>query len=557
MSVGKNLRGAGELSGRKRRFAAPSAIAIALGLAALGVTAPRPVYAVDDQQLQLLQDQIRQLQAQIDALKKTQTQQAQDQTVGGPQAGNRQAKVYVTGPAYMYGPYRAGGNEFGLSTADGQNTIELTGRLQFDAASYLGYERNAGLASPSKLESGVNGRRIRLGIVGQFAGDFQYGLIADFGGSSDSISPYVSGAATSEIENAFISYSGFNKPENMVPVSIDVGYIDAPIQLNEAMSSNDRLMLEAPTPEVIATEFGGGDNRSVFGARSYKSNYYAAAYVSGPTAGTPHNYAVSSDTSTSVESEVTSGEALAFLGRLTYQPYTDDISNIHVGVNGSYMVNPGATTTTASGIPAFGRSITLSDRPELRIDPTSLLSTGSIGNVADGGYIGGEFAGQYDHFFAQSEIYDYFIDRRSQVATAAAPLPSLNFYGGYLEGSWTIGGKRNYFPGAGAYTGVAPDAPLNMKAGTWGAIEFAGRFSYTDLNDHVSSGETLGTSGGVAGGEQTTASLAVNYYPYSNVKLMLEYDHTDVAKNTYAAGAAPTPAGAVINAVAARFQVAW
>jgi phosphate-selective porin OprO/OprP len=554
MSLEKKIGGIG----RTLRQAAPSSIALAVALAAFAAGSPKPVFAADDQQLQMLEDQIRHLQAQIDALKKTQVQQAQaqaDQTPGGPQPGNKPAKVYSTGAAYMYGPYRAGGNEFGLSTADGQNTIELTGRLQFDAGNYFDYHRASGNAT-HQLESGVDGRRIRLGVVGQFAGDFQYGLVADFGGSSDSISPYVSGAGASEIENAFISYQGFNKPDSAVPVSIDVGYIDAPIQLNEAMSSNDRLLMEAPTPEVIATEFGGGDNRSVFGFRSYKSDYYAAAYVSGPTAGAAHNFATSASASGS-ETEATNGEALAILGRATYQPYTDDAgTNLHVGVNGAYMANPGQTATSAAGAtPAYSaQAFTLSDRAELRIDPTSLLSTGSITNVRDGGYVGGELAGQYDHFFAQGELYDYMVER---FVTAAVPVaPDDNFWGGYAEASWTIGGHRSYYQGIGAYTGVAPDAPLNWKAGTWGAIEFAGRLSYTDLNDHLVAGKSSASTGGVAGGTQTTASAAINYYPYSNVKLVLEYLHTDLSKATYAAGSV-TPAGARIDAVAARFQVAW
>ncbi len=545
MSLEKRIAGTAELHGRKRRLVAPSAIAIALGLAVVAGV-PHPVLAADDQQLQMLEDQIRQLQAQIDALRKDQMKQAQAQAPVAIPAGTKPAAGYETG-----------GHQFGWVSADGKNSIEITGRLHLDTAGYFGQHFSPGLinatgaTNPAKLESGFDARRARFGVTGKFADDFLYTFILDFGGSSDSISPFVSGAATSEIENAFITYNGFNKPDQTVPMAFDVGYLDLPIQLNEAMSSNDRLMMEAPTPEVVATQFGGGDARSALGVRSYKSSYYAAAYVTGPAAGTPHNFATAGST-TATTQQVTAGEALAFLGRATYQPWSDSAgNNLHVGVSGSYMENPGFTTSTAAGgTPAFTRSLTLGDRFELRVDPTSVFST-TITNVSHGGYVGGELAGQYDHFFAQSEFYEYLVDREGQVAPV---LSSLSFWGAYAEASWTIGGRRNYNPTIGAYSGVAVDHPLDMKGGSgWGAVEFAGRFSYTDLND----GNNLNTATvtGVEGGTLSTASIGVNYYPYNNVKFMVDYIHSELSRAT--TGASPVGNGGRIDAVAARFQVAW
>jgi phosphate-selective porin OprO/OprP len=539
----------GELAfvGRKSRFAASSVVAIAVGLAMSGA-AVLPAHAADDQQLQLLSDQIRQLQAQIDALKKDQAKAAAAaQAQAAPIGSNKPALGYQTGS-----------HQFGWASADGQDSIELTGRLHFDVGDYLRYGHSAALTNPRSVESGWDARRARIGVTGKFAGDFNYTLIADFGGSDDGTNPYASGFASSEIENAYITYNGFNKVANPVPLAFDVGYIDAPFTLDEATSSNDIMFLERSSSQVVATAFGAGDNRSAIGARSYKTNYWAGFYVTGPTSGSPHNNPSSAQGATSAtESTVPNGEPLAVLGRATYNPYSDDVSSVHVGVNTAYVIQPGATVTTVTGggVPtAAAHSFTLSDRPELRIDPTAFLSTGAINYVNDAYVLGAEAAGAWEHFFAQGEYYHYVIDR---YATAAQQTPTLNFDGGYGEISYSFGGKRNYNPSTGAYTGVIPDAPLSLKeGGGWGAVELAARVSVVNLNDHTVPGLSLTNSGGVEGGDQTVYTFGVNYYASTNVRIMLDYIHATINKSTFATGAV-TPTNAHIDALAARFQVAF
>ncbi len=178
----------GELNGRKRRLAAPSAIAITVGLLAFAGFAQTPALAVDDQQLQLLSDQIRQLQAQIDSLKKAQAAQS-----AAPSAAQT-AAIGNNKPAYGY---ETGSHQFGWASADGQNSIELTGRLHFDVGSYINYKPNAGLVNPAELVSGANARRARIGVTGKFAGDFVYTIIGEFGGTSDTQNPFASGFTAS------------------------------------------------------------------------------------------------------------------------------------------------------------------------------------------------------------------------------------------------------------------------------------------------------------------------------------------------------------------------
>jgi phosphate-selective porin OprO/OprP len=74
------------------------------------------------------------------------------------------------------------------------------------------------------------------------------------------------------------------------------------------------------------------------------------------------------------------------------------------------------------------------------------------------------------------------------------PGPTLNFNGGYVEASYTFGGKRVYDPARGTYTGVIPTAPLAPGYNGWGALEVAGRFSIVDLNSPYLTTAKLGSA---------------------------------------------------------------
>jgi len=541
MAREKMLGGNQMLGAGKRRYLKPSLIAVALGFAAMSGFAQAPARADDTaQQLQLLEDQIRQLQAQIDSLKKEQMKQAQA-------APAKPAAIGANNPAYGY---ETGGHQFGWTSADGADSIELTGRIHIDAADYMRYRPQLNNATRTLEPFGWDARRIRLGVTGKFFSDWGYTLIGDFGGSSDSVSPYVSGAAASEFENAFITYNGWNK--GSFPVAVTVGYIDVPWVMDEATSSNDLLFMEGASAHTIATEFGGGDQRSAIGIVSAQPRVFGGAWLTGPAAGTPHTISTSALGATSAPAQTTvNGEAMAILGRIAGQPYTDAGSNIHVGVDAGWLMNPGATTTLVTGganVPYASRSLTLSDRPELRVDPTSLLSA-TISNVQHGWTVGPELAGQFDQFFAQGEYYYYHVDRFTQIGQAS--IPSVSFDGGYGEVSYAVGGKRKYNPGSAAYTGVIPDHPLSMsEGGGWGAVEFALKYSYVDLNSHVTD------PNGIEGGIQTIVGAGINYYANTNVRMMLDYEHINLKKDPSNANGGLFQ-GSNTDVLAGRFQVAW
>ena len=474
-------------------------------------------------QMNALQQQIQQLQQQLQSLQ-GQVKAAQDQAQQSQMTAKKVEAEQATQPKMTFTNGRPG-----WASADGQNSIQVTSRVQLDVGDYLNYDKD-GSGSPSKLDSGFNARRARIGLLGKFMGDFNYGLIFDAGGSSDGL-PSTPGAPSSIIENAYLTYNGFY--HGPVPVAIDLGYIDVPWTLDEATSSNDIMFLERSSSQVVATEFGAGDARSAFGFRSNDDRYWGAFYFTGPTAGATHSGVAHEQT--------------AALARLGYQVLQTPEYSLHVGVNGLDMFHAGGGSS---------QTLTLSDRPELRVDPTSILTTGAIN--ANHGYVAGvEIAGQYENAFLQGEYFHYWVDQYDSVSSTT-PTPTLGFNGGYVEASYSFGGRRKYLPATGAYSGVIPEHPLTMSThgfgGGWGALEIAGRYSYVDLNDHVTAGTSQTTTGGVYGGNQHVWAVGLNWYPNTNVRFMLDYLRASVNKLS---STGTTQGGAKIDAIAMRTQVAF
>ena len=82
----------------------------------------------------------------------------------------------------------------GTPYIDNLNCIALTSRLHLDVGGYdyrpdIGYGppgfHPAFYTVPQNLDSGINARRARIGVIGTFQADWVYSLIYDMGGSSD------------------------------------------------------------------------------------------------------------------------------------------------------------------------------------------------------------------------------------------------------------------------------------------------------------------------------------------------------------------------------------
>jgi len=476
------------------------------------------------------------------------------------------------------------GYHFGFSDATGDNTIELFGRLHIDTGGYTKYQPAPETLDQKGLADGVDLRRARFGVVGNFMQDWHYALVYDFGNTSDSnnpndafananssTSPTTSTNYLAGVENAFITYNGFYQHGERFPVAFDFGVQDVLWTMDEATSSNDTMFMERSSAQVVATNFGGGDFRTALGMRSNNDRYWLGAWLTGPNSGALHTAGAPCNTGTVAVTPgtpcVTSaamtglGPQLAFLGRAGYQVVQERDATLHVGFNYADLFAPRVGPNL--------QAVQLYDRPELRVDPTFFLNTGNI--PATGGQVfGAEAAATFYNFFVQGEYYHYTVDTRAGVTgtpgnlQGGVPGPTLNFNGGYVEASYSFGGRRLYDPTRGAYTGVIPALPLAPGSSGWGALELAGRFSYVNLNSPYLTTATLGSgysapgvfTGGTTtygGGEQTSFGVGLNWYPNLNMKFMLDYEHVVVDNPQFIGG--PNYRGATIDWIAGRTQI--
>jgi len=524
------------------------------GIAALGTTSlfagMGPAYsqsAGDQAEIAALKQQLRVMEEKLDKLQKQGNANAA--AVVAANAAARAADVKATRVATtnaampLKGPVASSSvamtmpnNRPTICTTDNENCIAITSRVHWDLGGYE-YRPNAAATSPQKLDGGENLRRARIGIVGKFFGDWNYALVYDFGGTSDGFggtaAGFLPGGGVSGVENAYLSYTGL-KPFGG-KMAIETGIMDIPYTLDEATSSNDILFMERSSAQVIAVNIAAGDFRSAAGTRWYNDMLWAGAYVTGPSTGAIHSASSAAPAGTS--------EQYGAVARVAGQVVSGKDYSIHLGADAEWLIQP------ARNLIANTQTVALSDRPELRLDPTTLVSTGAIANVSGAQVYSVEAAATYGPLILQGEYFWYNVDRGANTSVIPTGLPSVKFQGGYAQAGYVLTGEsRTYNAANAAYNGIKPAHPFSLDGAGWGAWEIAGRFSTIDLNGQ------LATPTGIAGGRQTVYTLALNWYVNGNVRFMLDYLHGDITKQASVVNGGD--AGARFDAVAMRTQVA-
>jgi phosphate-selective porin OprO/OprP len=184
-----------------------------------------------------------------------------------------------------------------------------------------------------------------------------------------------------------------------------------------------------------------GSFRSHVGIRGNTDRLWAGVYLTGPTLGAVH---IGSSTPT-VNGTT---EQYGSFGRLTYQLLQGEDYSLHVGGDAQAVFKSPTNTTTGIA------SLTLSDRLELRIDPTAILTTGAMANAFAAQVYSGEAAAGGGPLFFQGEYLHFNIDR-------ALGLPTLQFNGWNAQASWTLTGEsRVYNPSTGSYGTIIPTHPF-------------------------------------------------------------------------------------------------
>jgi phosphate-selective porin OprO and OprP len=279
-----------------------------------------------------------------------------------------------------------------------------------------------------------------------------------------------------------------------------------------------------------------GIQRASLGGNAATADYFASAYLTCPVFGAQ-------------KATLANGEQLAFIGRLAARPYHGEAWDLHAGFSGQTVLHP---NVNASGRPGLSRTtLSFGDFPELRIDFNELVSTGPI-SASGASVYGGELGARWRNFLVQGEYYQIGV---TQSKLRGASAPSLSFNGGYVEGSWVLTGEPHPYDAArAAWARPKVDHPFSVGDGGIGAWEVAARYSTLDLNSNIVPGVSQHVTGGIYGGRQRIAALALSWYPNDWLRFMLQFQYVDVNKLN---SAGMTQIGQRFETLAARAQATW
>lgn len=426
-----------------------------------------------------------------------------------------------------------------LASSDGQFTASFRGLMQLDGGIYdqddagplsSDFRRGSfGDATENErardMGDGVNFRRIRFGIEGKAFGDFQYNFTYEFGGSGNE--------EDGKVLAAWIQYDGLDFAR------LRMGAYAPATGLEDGVSASSSVFVERASVVEVVRGLAGADTRMGVGLYAGGDRWTLGGTVTGNLTGVQ-----------------TYDEQLGFVGRATVVPYKQDGSLIHLGFNASLILSPAATGPDVPG--GAPSPIRLRERPELRVDATRLVDTGSID--ADGvTALGVEFGAQRNTLYIQAEYFDIAVERRASV------LPDPDFSGWYVQGSWILTGERRVYNAANAgFENPKPEKAFSLKDGTWGGWELALRYSVLDLNYRENDLPALGS---VRGGQQDILSLGLNWYVNPGLTMQFAYrnvqvDRTSPGGTAFGAGAFATPAlgtevGQDLNIYSVRTQYAF
>ncbi len=259
-----------------------------------------------------------------------------------------------------------------------------------------------------------------------------------------------------------------------------VGHFKEPYSLEELTSDNYITFMERALPSVFnpSRNFGLGFSNAISDQRM--------TWAAG----------VFADTDGGAEAFSTRNR-FNITGRVTGLPvYADEGRRlIHLGVAGGFQVRDDTEQR-------------LRQRPEIHL-AQRYLDTRNF--HTDGNrLLGVEVAAVCGPLHLASEWKQSWID---QVGGK-----NLNVWGTYVSGGWFLTGEsRPYKKSSGTWSRVKPANPFDPDGGKWGALELAARFSYLNLNSH-----------NVRGGREANVSVGLNWYLYSNVRLMANYVYANV-----------------------------
>ncbi|HHT9116439.1 MAG: porin [Planctomycetes bacterium] len=271
-----------------------------------------------------------------------------------------------------------------------------------------------------------------------------------------------------------------------IPVvgNFKVGHFKEPFSLEELTSSNYITFMERSLPNVFAPARNTGmmlHNTLADKRMTWATGVFRNADDFGDSEG----------------NESTEG-GYSFSGRLTGLPWYEEEGRklLHTGIGYSYQN-------------AFQNEIRYRQRPEMGM-ADRFVDTGTIKDAEATHLFGPELALVYGPFSLQTEYIFANVDLEDGGGS------DPEFSGFYVYGSYFLTGEnRRYSTKSGSFDMVKPKKIFKWGE-SLGAIELAARYSALDLADEA-----------ISGGRLQDTTVGVNWYLNPNMRIMLNYVHSE------------------------------
>jgi phosphate-selective porin OprO/OprP len=399
-----------------------------------------------------------------------------------------------------------------LESANGRNSISLTGRMHLDYRFNDAYTGGAGDDRDSQsLSDQFELRRARLGVKGKFANDFKYEIVGNLPG-------------TATVDVAFLDWAKYDA------FQVRTGKFKQPFGLEQLTSSNNIALME----------------------RSYVDQTVPAKKVGLQVMGSPkagYTYALSTFQPHDTELNIAGGDRFSGAARGTIN-FAEIMGNkeaiMHLGLAGldeNYTI----ATSTSSQTSDAAASATRGTISSFRTSGRGLNNAfrGQVGGAAcngSGWSCTSEFSASVRHkaiglegIFASGPFklageYSQGDYRGNQAANST----SYDTKTYYLEAGWFLTGEKyasSYKNGV--FSSFKPNNDFDIDKGNWGAIELLARaegydvdnIAFTGSNGRVQ-GSVNGSSTGSTEAGAKTYTGGVRWILNPNVVLKANYSYT-------------------------------
>jgi len=365
-------------------------------------------------------------------------------------------------------PTASSNDGFSIKSADGKYAVRLKGVLQTDGRFFL-----SDSANPSTNTFFLRrARPILEATVGRY---LEFRLMPDFAQGTTAL---------------FDAYSDIKVSPAF---SVRLGKFKEPVDLERLQSASDIVFAERSLATNLAP------NRDIGLQLSGDIDSGRVAWQAGVFDGVPDLGNGDGDVS----------DAKDFTGRVFFQPFKQgSLKGLGVGVAGTAGLERGTTAA-----PQLASYRTGGQQTWFRYLSSAATPAGNV--FADGARQ--RLAPQAYFYTGPLGLHGEYIQSWQRVSRATFASVKLKHTAWQATGSYFLTGEKN------SWRSTAPKKPFDPKAGTFGAIELAARYSELSIDDATFPTYANPSSTPI---RARAWAVGVNWYLAKGIKAVVDYEHT-------------------------------